>query len=126
MKNNRKLTLELYAFPGRFSGKIQSNWAMKKDGTLFKQHITLNLWDLKRDETKMYSESRDIFYTLEFYDELPLKERVSNIAKIFDGEHNRKTNGYQDDASFRILQKNDLIDYIEEIAQQNKESEIIR
>ncbi len=126
MKNNRKLTLELYAFPERFPGKLQSNWAMKKDGTLFRQHITLNLWDLKRDETRMYSESGDILYTLEFYDRLPLKKRVSNIAKIFHGEHNRKTNGYQDSASFRILQKNDLINYIEGIAQQNKEPEIVR
>jgi hypothetical protein len=126
MEHNRKITLELSTVPQRYPGKLQSNWAMKEDGTLFKQHLTLNLWDLKRDETRMYSEYGDIFYTLELYDKIPLKERVSIIAKIFDGEHNRKTNGYQDNASFRILQKDDIINYIEKIAQHSKEPELTK
>jgi hypothetical protein len=114
---NRKITLEAYVVPTDAPGRTEATWAMKEDGTLFKQNLILNLWDLERDETRKYSELGNVFYRAEFHDDMRLSERVLEIAEKFKGTHSRRTNGYHDDASFGILQKNKLIEYIEQIAQ---------
>ena len=63
----------------------------------------------------------NVFYRAEFHDEMELSERVLEIAERFKGTHSRRTNGYNDDASLGILQRDKLIEHIEQIAQVTQE-----
>ena len=114
--DNRKITLEAYIVPEGSSGRAEATWAMRKDGTLFKQNIILNLWDLDQDETGQCSELGNVFYRTEFHDNMRLSKRILEIIERFKGTHSKRTEGYYDSASFGILQKHKLIEYIEQIA----------
>ena len=115
---NRRATLEVYFVPGSMAGRKEATWVMKEDGTLEKQNIFLQLWDTQRPETALHERNGHIFYRVDFFDGLPLDQRVAEAAKKFKGTHSRNTNGYEDTASFEILRKDELIRYLEYLAEE--------
>ena len=117
--HNRKATLEVYFVHEPNEGRKEATWMMEKDGTLVRQNIILSLWDNQRSETVLYSERSTTFYRINFSDSLALDERVQEIAKRFNGTHSRMTRGYQDNASFGILQKKELMEYLESLVKKD-------
>ena len=111
---NRKFSLEIYTFTptAHVSGRKESNWVMTRDGVLKKQHLILSLWDLEYDGAESRSERTGTFYTKRVYEDLDIGIRMDEIARRFGGTHSRNTNGYYDDATFGILQRDELVDYL--------------
>ena len=115
--SNRKATLEVYHVPEGCSGRAESTWTMSDQGILTKQNLILNLIDLDSIGQIGHPKLGEAFYRKDFEDSLDLSQRVLEISQRFNGTHSRINNGYYDNASFGILQKDELIEYIEQLAQ---------
>ena len=92
---------------------------MTEYGKLTKQNLVLTIYDLTREEVDNFVRGTftnpKLFYKAEFQDDSDLFTRVKETARIFDGTHSRRTNDYRDDASFRITDKDKIIEYIERL-----------
>ncbi|MEK6841750.1 MAG: hypothetical protein AABX91_01200 [Nanoarchaeota archaeon] len=113
---NRKATLEVYFVPEGMTGRNESTWMMREDGVLVKQNIILSIWDTQKSEANSSAERGPVFYRVNFFDSLSLEKRVGEMTKKFKGTPSRNTNGYYDTASFEILRKMELTEYLDSLA----------
>ena len=111
---NRRATLGVYFVPTDAPGRHEATWCMRSNGDLVKQQLMLTIWDTKQTEVKEYSHE-NVFYRCEFQDDISIADRFEEILEEFNGTHSRRTNGYQDDASFGVLERDYLIGYLKKL-----------
>jgi len=115
--NNRKATLEVYSVPKYAPGRKEASWVLDKKGNLLeRQNIILRIWDLGNKESQTYLKLGHSFYERDFNDMATVRKRVHEIATKFNGTHSRSTSGYTDDASFETRQRDELKEYLDNLA----------
>ena len=115
---NRRAILELYTVPDNASGRKECSGVITADNRLIRQNLMLTLVDITKKESERLQCGGHCgrpLYQTDFYDSQNLFERLEEMSKRFNGTHSRRSNLYYDDASFRILDRDKLIEYIQQI-----------
>jgi len=116
MKYNRFALLTLYTVPENSEGREECSGVITADGRLIKQNLELTIINTERGNSPFDLISTQLLYHISFYDPKSIFDRTNEIAKKFKGTHSRRTNGEYDDASFRILDKDKIIEYLHQLA----------
>ncbi|MEA3414346.1 MAG: hypothetical protein U9Q99_02370 [Nanoarchaeota archaeon] len=118
MDKNRRAFLTLYTVPEMSPGRLECSGVITADGRLIKQNLQLEIFNTARNISKEilpYLVSDLLLYEVSFYDSKTLFNRLEVMATKFKGTHSRHQNGSHDDASFRILDRDRLIEYLDHL-----------
>src|SRR3989344_4436121 len=112
---NRTALLTLYTVPEGCPGRAECSGVITADGRLIKQNLELILFHIPSEKYPFSFFNGRLLYSISFNDEMSLFDRMQEVAKRFHGTHSRRTNGSYDDASFRILDRDKIIEYLRKL-----------
>ncbi|MDO8511077.1 MAG: hypothetical protein Q7S55_02835 [Nanoarchaeota archaeon] len=112
---NRTVLLTLYTVPEDCPGRAECSGVITADGRLIKQNLELILFQIPSERNPFSSFNGQLLYSISFNDEMSLFDRMQEAAEKFHGTHSRRTNGSYDDGSFRILDRDKIIEYLRKL-----------
>lgn len=119
--NNRTALLSLYTVPEDCPGRAECSGVITSDGRLIRQNLELILFPIPSGENPLSFIQGQLLYHISFFDEMPVFERMQDAAHRCHGTHSRRTNSLYDDGSFRIIDRDKLVEYLERLKSQSPE-----
>ncbi|MDO8623653.1 MAG: hypothetical protein Q7R52_05400 [archaeon] len=118
MEDNRLALVTLYTVPKNCSGREECSGVITADGRLIKQNLELIVVNIKMKSNPfdLIRGSGQLLYHVSFYDSRSIFDITKEVAEKFEGTHSRRTNVEYDDASFRILDRDRIIEYLHQLA----------